>query len=69
MNQNQLAELYATSKQNIDQHIPNILNGKKLKENSVVKNYFNTAADGKLYQVALYSLEMILAIFRNANKS
>jgi hypothetical protein len=48
MNQNQLAELFDTSKQNIGQHIANILEDKELDSNSVVKNYFTTASDGKL---------------------
>lgn len=47
MNQNQLAELFDTSKQNIGQHIANILEEKELEENSVVKYFFTTAADGK----------------------
>ena len=47
MNQNQLAELFDTSKQNIGQHINNILEDRELAQNSVVKNYFTTAADGK----------------------
>lgn len=47
MNQNELAELFATSKQNIGQHIANILEEKELSKNSVVKNFFTTAADGK----------------------
>ena len=62
MNQNQLAELFDTSKQNIGQHISNILKEGELHEDSVVKNYFTTAADGKEYKVTFYSLEMILAI-------
>lgn len=49
MNQNQLAELFDTSKQNIGQHIISILEDKELDSNSVVKNYFTTAADGKDY--------------------
>ena len=69
MNQNQLAELFDTSKQNIGQHINNILEEKELQENSVVKNYFTTAADGKKYDVTFYSLSMILAIgFRVRSK-
>jgi hypothetical protein len=69
MNQNQLAELFATSKQNIGQHISNILNEGELEHNSVVKNYFTTAADGKEYNVTFYSLDMILAIgFRVRSK-
>lgn len=62
MNQKQIAELFATSKQNVGQHIINILQEKELEENSVVKDYFTTAEDGKEYQVAFYSLDMILAI-------
>ena len=49
MNQNQLSELFATSKQNIGQHIINVLQENELVENSVVKNYFTTASDGKNY--------------------
>ncbi len=47
MNQNQLAELFATSKQNVGQHIVNILNDGELEHYSVVKNYFTTESDGK----------------------
>ncbi|MGD9161751.1 MAG: virulence RhuM family protein [Desulfobacteraceae bacterium] len=69
MNQNQLAKLFDTSKQNIGQHIANILEEKELSENSVVKNYFTTAADGKEYDITFYSLEMVLAIgFRVRSK-
>ena len=69
MNQNQIAELFATSKQNIGQHIANVLSDKELEENSVVKNFFTTASDGKEYNVIFYSLEMILAIgFRVRSK-
>lgn len=69
MNQNQLAELFVTSKQNIGQHIASILKDNELDADSVVKNYFTTAADGKEYNVTFYSLEMILAIgFRVRSK-
>lgn len=69
LNQKQLAELFATSKQNIGQHIANILEEKELEPASVVKDYFTTASDGKTYSVAFYSLEMIIAIgFRVRSK-
>lgn len=69
MNQKQLAELFDTSKQNIGQHIANILKEKELLEELVVKNYFTTARDGKQYKVVFYALEMILAIgFRVRSK-
>ena len=69
MNQNQISQLFDTSKQNVGQHISNILKERELEKNSVVKNYFTTAADGKDYNVAFYALDMILAIgFRVRSK-
>ncbi len=69
MNQNQLATLFDTSKQNISLHIINILKENELTENSVVKDYLTTASDGKDYKVTFYSLDMILAIgFRVRSK-
>jgi hypothetical protein len=62
LNQQQMAELFATSKQTISYHIINILKEKELHENSVVKEYLTTAADGKNYNVVFYSLEMIIAV-------
>ena len=69
LNQNQLANLFDTSKQSISYHIINILEDNELDKNSVVKNYLTTASDGKNYEVTFYSLEMILAIgFRVRSK-
>ena len=69
MNQNQLAELFDTSVPNINTHISNILSEGELHENSVIKYYLITAADGKNYNVKFYSLDMILAIgFRVRSK-
>jgi len=69
MNQNQLAKLFDTSVPNISMHISNILKEKELSENSVIKDYLTTAADGKDYKVTFYSLEMVLAIgFRVRSK-
>lgn len=62
LTQNQLAELFDTSVQNISEHIKNILKDKEIDDNSVIKDYLITAQDGKNYQVKHYSLEMILAI-------
>ena len=59
---------FATSKQNIGLHINNILTDNELLYNSVVKDFFTTASDGKQYSVKFYSLEMILAVgFRIRN--
>ncbi|MBR1928867.1 MAG: virulence RhuM family protein [Paludibacteraceae bacterium] len=69
MNQNQLAELFDTSIPNISMHIANVLSDGELEQDSVIKNYLTTAADGKQYNVTFYSLDMILAIgFRVRSK-
>jgi hypothetical protein len=69
MNQNQLAELFATSVPNMSMHISNILKDGELEQISVIKDYLTTAADGKEYNVTFYSLDMILAIgFRVRSK-
>jgi len=62
MNQQQLAELFDTSKQNISLHIKNILEDSELNEKSVVKDYLTTASDGKEYSITFYALDMILAV-------
>ncbi len=57
-----IAELFASSKQNISLHIRNILNSGELMEEAVVKENLTTANDGKTYNTKLYRLEMILAV-------
>ena len=47
LNQQKMAELFATSKQNISLHVNNILKDNELNADSVVKEYLTTAADGK----------------------
>jgi len=62
MRQDQMAELFDTSKPNISMHITNILEEWELSQDSVVKNYLTTAADGKNYDVQFYSLAMVIAV-------
>lgn len=62
LSQAQIAELFEATKQNISLHIRNILDEGELEEDSVVKEYLTTAADGKAYRTLHYSLPMILAI-------
>ena len=56
LNQQQMAELFATSKPNISMHIANILKDNELNRLSVVKNYLTTAADGSNYGIVFHSL-------------
>lgn len=69
MNQNQIAELFDTSVPNISMHVSNVFKDSELDPDSVIKDYLTTASDGKQYNVAFYSLAMILAIgFRVRSK-
>lgn len=62
LTQAQMAELFQTTKQNIGYHLRKCYEEQELDENSVVKYYFTTAADGKNYKTAFYNLEAILAV-------
>ena len=62
LTQAQLAELYKTSVQNVGQRIGNILEDEELPADSVIKEYFITAADGKSYCTKHYNLEMLIAL-------
>ncbi len=57
-----LADLYQTTKQNISLHIQNIYEEGELSENSTVKEYLTTAADGKKYKTKHYNLDMIISV-------
>ncbi|MCP5518638.1 MAG: virulence RhuM family protein [Verrucomicrobiales bacterium] len=62
LTQLEIAELFATTKQNVSLHIQNVLKESELREGSVVKESLTTAADGKNYRTKRYRLEMILAV-------
>ncbi|MBO4582850.1 MAG: virulence RhuM family protein [Alphaproteobacteria bacterium] len=67
LTQTAISELFNTTKQNIGQHIKNIFNDAELQENSVVKKFFTTAADGKNYETAYYNLDMIISVGYRVN--
>jgi hypothetical protein len=62
LTQSALAELFQTTKQNISQHILNIFKEGELDENSVVKDFLTTAADGKNYRTKYYNLDLIISV-------
>ena len=62
LSQNQMAELFQTTKQNISLHIRNIFKEGELPECSVVKEYLTTAADGKNYKTSFYNLDVIISV-------
>lgn len=55
--QSAIAELFATSRENITMHISNILKDGELSEISVCKEYLHTAKDGKSYNTKFYLIQ------------
>ena len=62
LTQEQMALLFDTTKQNVGSHLKNCFAEGELDRNSVVKDSFTTASDGKNYRVMRYSLDAILSV-------
>lgn len=62
LTQQQMAELFGTTKQNISSHINNIFKEGELDKDSVVKRFLTTASDGKNYNTLYYNLDMIISL-------
>ncbi len=62
LSQAQMAELFQTTKQNVSLHINNAFAEGELEQDSVVKEYLTTAADGKNYRTKHYSLDVIISV-------
>ena len=65
LTQNQLAEIYCTTKQNISQHIEHILIDGELEENRTVKDFLTVRQEGNRQvqrNIAHYNLDMIIAL-------
>ena len=62
LTQQQLVELYQSSKANVSEHIKHIFEEGELEEPLVVRKFRTTAADGKNYNVNYYNLDMIISL-------
>ncbi len=65
LTQNQLTEIYCTTKQNISQHIDNILNDGELDPKRTVKDFLTVRQEGKRQvqrSVQHYNLDMVIAL-------
>lgn len=61
LTQQHMAGLFQTTKQNIGQHLKSIFAEGELALDSVVKDSFTTAADGKNYATRFYNLDAIIS--------
>lgn len=62
LSQAMIGELYGKAKATISEHIKHIFEEGELEQNSVVRFYRTTAADGKSYPVQFFSLPLVLAV-------
>lgn len=67
--QAQIAEIFDIERSVITKHINNIIKTGELDENSVCAKIAQTATDGKVYNVNIYNLDVILAVGYRVNSS
>ncbi len=62
LTQAQMGMLFNKDKRTISEHIGNIFKENELNEDSVVRNFRTTAADGKTYNTNCYNLDVIISV-------
>lgn len=62
LTQERMGLLFQKSKSTISEHISNIFKEKELEQDSVVRNFRTTAADGKSYDTNFYNLDVIISV-------
>ena len=62
LTQQQMADLFNATKQNVSLHINNIFKEDELDKISVVKESLTTARDGKRYKTKFYNLDVIISV-------
>ena len=62
-----MATLFQRDKSIISRHIKNIIDTGELPTDSVVAFFATTAADGKIYNVAYYNLDMVISVGYRVN--
>ncbi|MCF2503774.1 virulence RhuM family protein [Dyadobacter sp. CY107] len=62
LNRNQLADLFGRDVKTIGKHVNNVFFEGELEKSAVVANIATTAADGKMYQVDHYNLDVIISV-------
>lgn len=70
LNENQIAMLFETTRQNVNLHIKNILKEGELSRGTSRKDFLQHLPDGRKFNIGFYSLDMILAMgYRTKIKS
>lgn len=62
LTQKQLSALFDKNVRAISEHINNLFKEGELEENTVIRNFRTTAADGKSYNTQHYNLDVIISV-------
>ncbi len=62
LTQKQMSELFEKDVRTVNEHIKNVFKEGELKENSVIRKFRITAADGKTYETNFYNLDVIISV-------
>jgi hypothetical protein len=62
LSQAQMCTLYQKSKSSVSEYLTDIFKKGELDEDSVVRKYRTTAADGKMYNTKFYNLDVIISV-------
>lgn len=68
LTQKQMAMLFGKTIPTVNEHIKNTFKEGELEEDSVIRNFRITAADGKQYDTAHYNLDVIISVGYRTNK-
>lgn len=67
LTQKQIAELFDVDVRTVSEHLKSIFSSHELIEEAVIRNFRNTAADGKNYLTNFYHLDAIIAVGYRVN--
>ena len=67
LSQKMMAQLYDVEVPTINYHLKKVFEDSELEENSVIRNFRITAADGKTYETKHYNLSAIIAVGYKVN--
>ncbi|WP_339865114.1 virulence RhuM family protein [Paremcibacter congregatus] len=67
LSQKLMAELFSVDVRTVSEHLKNIFSSGELQENSVIRNFRTTAADGKNYNTQFYNLDAIISVGYRVN--
>ena len=62
MTQNEIADLFETTRQDISHHIQNLFEDKELENEGMRKYYLHMLSHGRKYETAIYSIDVVLII-------